>query len=151
MVTECNQQSFRFHALGRRDVVARFDGGRITSDGGGVLLREVERVTGIIRRFAGCFTDDRDADRIEHTVDELIAQRIYALALGYEDLNDHDDLRHDSAEVAEDRCTNPRDRPQSLGILGGELPVSRSLPASVRPSCATEPDPFALLTAQSAE
>jgi hypothetical protein len=95
MATECNQQSFRFHALGRRDVVARFDGGRITSDGGGLLLRETERVTGIIHQFAACFTDHRDPDRIEHTVEELVAQRVHALALGYEDLNDHDDLRHD--------------------------------------------------------
>jgi len=95
METECNQQSFRFHALGRRNVVARFDGGRITSDGGGLLLRETERLTGIIRQFATCFTDHRNPDRIEHTVEELVGQRVYALALGYEDLNDHDDLRHD--------------------------------------------------------
>lgn len=95
MPTECNQQSFGFHALGRRDVVARFDGGRITSDAGSLLLREVERITGIIRQFAACFTDHRHPDLIEHTVEELIAQRVYALALGYEDLNDHDDLRHD--------------------------------------------------------
>lgn len=95
MATECNQQSFGFHALGRRNVVGRFDGGRITSDGGGLLLRETERVTGIIGQFATCFTDYRDPDRIEHTVEELVAQRVYGLALGYEDLNDHDDLRHD--------------------------------------------------------
>ena len=95
MVTECNRQSFAFHALGRRDVVARFDGGRITSDGGGLLLRETEHITGIIRQFSACFTDHRDPDLIEHTVGELVAQRVYALALGYEDLNDHDDLRHD--------------------------------------------------------
>ena len=95
MLAECNQESFGFHALGRRDVVARFDGGRISSHAGGLLLRETERVTGIIRQFAACFTDHRDPDLIEHTVEELVAQRVYALALGYEDLNDHDDLRHD--------------------------------------------------------
>jgi hypothetical protein len=95
MVTQCNQQSFSFHPVGRRDVVARFDGGKISSDAGGLLLREAERVTGILRQFAACFTDYRDSDLIEHTVEELVAQRIYALALGYEDLNDHDDLRHD--------------------------------------------------------
>ena len=95
MRTECNQQSFAFHALGRREVVARFDGGRITSDAGGLLLRETEQATGIIRQFAACFTDHRDPDLIEHPVEDLIAQRVYALALGYEDLNDHDDLRHD--------------------------------------------------------
>jgi hypothetical protein len=95
MPTQCNQQSFPFHPLGRRDVVARFDGGQISSDAGGLLLREAERVTGIIRQFAACFTDHRDPELIEHTVKDLVAQRIYALALGYEDLNDHDDLRHD--------------------------------------------------------
>jgi len=95
MFAECNRESFGFHALGRRDVVARFDGGRISSDAGGLLLRETERLTGIIRQFATCFTDHRDPDLIEHTVEELVAQRVYALALGYEDLNDHDDLRHD--------------------------------------------------------
>jgi len=95
MFAECNRESFGFHALGRRDVVARFDGGRISSDAGGLLLRETERITGIIDQFAACFTDHRDPELIEHTVGELVAQRVYALALGYEDLNDHDDLRHD--------------------------------------------------------
>ncbi len=95
MFAECNQESFGFHALGRREVVARFDGGRISSDAGGLLLRETERVAGIIGQFAACFTDHRDPDLIEHTVEALVAQRVYALGLGYEDLNDHDDLRHD--------------------------------------------------------
>jgi hypothetical protein len=76
-------------------VVARFDGGDITSDGGSLLLRELEARTGIIRDFAECFTDHRDPDRIEHTVEQLVAQRVYGLALGYEDLNDHDELRVD--------------------------------------------------------
>ncbi len=95
MRTECNQKMFEFHTLGRREVMARIDGGRITSDAGGLLLRETERATGIVRQFAACFTDHRDPDLIEHCVTDLIAQRVYALALGYEDLNDHDDLRHD--------------------------------------------------------
>lgn len=95
MFAQCNQQSFGFHPLGRRNVVAHFDGGRISSDAGGLLLRETERITGIVRQFAACFTDHRDPELIEHTVEELVAQRVYALALGYEDLNDHDDLRHD--------------------------------------------------------
>jgi len=75
--------------------MARFDGGRITSDGGGLLLREVERRTGVIRQFAACFTDHRDPRLIEHHVEELVGQRVYGLALGYEDLNDHDELRRD--------------------------------------------------------
>ncbi|MCH8913712.1 MAG: transposase [Planctomycetes bacterium] len=83
MFTQCNSDSFGFHPLGRRDVVAQFDGGRISSDAGGLLLRETERITGIIRQFATCFTDHRDPELIEHTVEELIAQRIYTLALGY--------------------------------------------------------------------
>jgi hypothetical protein len=76
-------------------VVGRFDGGAITSDAGGLLLREVEKRTGIVAQFAACFRDHRDPARIEHPVEELVAQRVYALALGYEDLNDHDQLRQD--------------------------------------------------------
>lgn len=95
MRTECNGSTVRFHPLGRREVQAAFDGGRITSDGGGLLLREVEKRTGILRQFAACFTDHRDEELIEHTVGELIAQRVYALALGYEDIDDHDQLRYD--------------------------------------------------------
>jgi hypothetical protein len=95
MATECNVREFDFQGLGSRAVTARFDGGAITSDAGGLLLREVEAKTGILRRFAACLTDHRDPERVEHTVYELVAQRIFALALGYEDLNDHDALRHD--------------------------------------------------------
>ncbi len=90
-----NGLSFAFHSLGRREVVARFDGGHVTSDAGGLLLREVEQATGILRQFASCFEDHRDPERIEHSGGELVSQRVYALALGYEDLNDHDELRYD--------------------------------------------------------
>jgi len=75
--------------------VARFDGGTLTSDGGALLLREVERATGILRQFTACFTDHRAAARVEHSVASQVAQRVYGLALGYEDLNDHDALRAD--------------------------------------------------------
>ncbi len=95
MTTECNSSYLDFPMLGSREVLADFDGGDISSDGGALLLRETERLTGIIRQFAACFSDHRNPDLIEHTVDDLIAQRVYALALGYEDLNDHDDLRTD--------------------------------------------------------
>ena len=95
MQTECTQRSFRFHSQSGRELVARFDGGTITSDGGGVLLGEVERRTAIVRQFAACFTDHRDPELVEHKVEELVAQRVYGLALGYEDLNDHDELRAD--------------------------------------------------------
>ena len=95
METECTQLAWGFQGLGRRAVVAQFDGGTITSDGGGLLLREVEQRTRIMERFAACFTDHRRPEYIEHTVGELVAQRVYGLALGYEDLNDHDELRRD--------------------------------------------------------
>ena len=95
METECSQRPLLFHPLGRREVVARFDGGDLSTDAGGLLLREVERHTGIIEQFAACFTDHRSQEQIEHSVGELVGQRVYALALGYEDLNDHDDLRRD--------------------------------------------------------
>jgi hypothetical protein len=99
-------------------VVGRFDGGRITSDGGGVLLREVDLRLGLMRRLAGCFVDYRDPELIEHSVPSLLAQRIYALALGYEDLNDHDVLRADSllallvgkSDVRGERRVRERDR-----------------------------------------
>jgi hypothetical protein len=94
-MTECKPQQFEFHGLGNREVVGRFDGGDITSDAGGLLLREVELRTGILQRFAACFTDYRDAESIEHSVFDLVAQRSYGLCLGYEDLNDHDQLRCD--------------------------------------------------------
>jgi hypothetical protein len=76
-------------------VVARFDGGDITSDAGGLLLSEVDRRIGLLDGFAACFTDHRDPARVEHGVDELVRQRVLALALGYEDLNDHDTLSAD--------------------------------------------------------
>ncbi len=95
MRTECNEKPVGFKPLGRREVVARFDGGDVTSDGGGLLLRELDERLGITRAFAACFTDHRNPKLIEHTVEELVAQRVFALALGYEDLNDHDALRHD--------------------------------------------------------
>src|SRR4051794_14377012 len=93
MATECNPAYLDFPMLGPRQVLADFDGGAISSDGGALLLREAEARTGIIRQFAACFTDHRNPLLVEHTAEELVAQRVYALALGYEDLNDHDDLR----------------------------------------------------------
>ena len=95
MTTECNPAYLDFPILGSRQVLADFDGGDISSDGGALLLRKVEELTGVIRQFAGCFTDHRNPDLIEHAVEELLAQRVYGLALGYEDLNDHDNLRRD--------------------------------------------------------
>ncbi|BCL59463.1 hypothetical protein DGMP_01560 [Desulfomarina profundi] len=95
MKTECTQIKSRFQALGKREIRADFDGGSISSDGGALLLREVEKRTAIVRRFAECFTDFRDPRRIEHDVVSLVSQRVFGLALGYEDLNDHDELSKD--------------------------------------------------------
>ena len=95
MVTECNPRTFEFHGLFGREVVARFDGGRVSSDGGGLLLREVNDRFRFIEQFAHCFTDHRDAECIEHPLPDLLKQRVFGLCLGYEDLIDHDTLRHD--------------------------------------------------------
>lgn len=95
MLTQCTPTLFDFQTLGHREVVARFDGGKVTSDAGGLLLREVEAKFGFITQFARCFTDYRDPNAVEHTLPELLKQRIFGLCLGYDDLNDHDQLRHD--------------------------------------------------------
>ena len=92
---EAHSAHLDFSALGSRQVLASFDGGDISSDGGGLLLRKTEELTGIIRQFASCFTDHRNPQLTEHTLEHLLAQRVYALAPGYEDLNDHDVLRLD--------------------------------------------------------
>jgi hypothetical protein len=122
METECSRESIEFQPLGARRVVAGFDGGTITSDAGGLLLREVEAKTGLLKDFAKCFDDHRDPDLIEHTAEELLKQRIFALALGYEDLNDHDELRTDpllaalvgKRDVLGESRTDPRDRGKPL-------------------------------------
>jgi hypothetical protein len=119
METQCTPSQLEFHALGQREVIGKFDGGSITSDAGGLLLRETEKRTGIIQGFAQCFTDLRDQELIEHTVEELVAQRVYGLALGYEDLNDHDELRRDPLLAVlvgkGDPEGNDRVRPQDKG------------------------------------
>ena len=95
MQTECTPALFEFEPVERKKVVAGFDGGTITSDAGALLLGRLDRGLGLIRRMAACFTDRRDPRLLEHTVETLVGQRVFAIALGYEDLNDHDELRHD--------------------------------------------------------
>src|SRR4051812_21133145 len=95
MQTECTPKLFEFEAVERRSVVAGFDGGNITSNAGALLLGQVDRGLGLVRRFANCFIDRRDPRYVEHQVETLVGQRIFGLALGYEDLNDHDELRKD--------------------------------------------------------
>jgi len=122
MGTECSERSFDFQPLVTRQVTARFDGGTITSDAGGLLLRELEAKTGLLANLARCFDDFRDPELIEHTVEELLKQRVFALALGYEDLNDHDQLRADpllatlvgKRDVTGQERANLRDRGQPL-------------------------------------
>jgi Transposase DDE domain group 1 len=94
-MTECNQSSFGFEAFGRREIVARFDGGTISSDGGAFLLRQADQRLNLLARLAGCFLDGRNQNQVEHSIQEMLSQRIYGLALGYEDLNDHEQLRND--------------------------------------------------------
>ena len=110
MQTECILDSLDFTSLGSRKVTAAFDGGAMTSNAGALLLREADRAIGLSRQAAACFNDGRRQDRIEHSVETLIGQRIHGLALGHEDLNDHDELRHDPV----------------LGLLSGKLEARRS-------------------------
>ena len=111
MQTECTPKLFEFEAVERRAVVAGFDGGDITSNAGALLLGQVDRGLGLMRRFAECFTDRRDPRYVEHRVETLVGQRVFGLVLGYEDLNDHDELRKD----------------RTFAVLAGKLnPVLRS-------------------------
>jgi hypothetical protein len=110
MPTECNPALFDFAPVAGRQVVAGFDGGAITSDAGALLLGATDRVIGLTERFAACFTDHRRADLVEHSVRTLLTQRVVGIALGYEDLTDHDELRHDPV----------------LAVLAGKLAARRS-------------------------
>ncbi len=94
-MTECNQSGFEFEASGKRKIVAHFDGGTISSDGGAFLLRQTDRRLNLLARLAECFLDGRNQEQVEHSILEMLSQRIYGLALGYEDLNDHEQLRKD--------------------------------------------------------
>ena len=122
MTTECTQNSFEFAAEGSRQVVARFDGGTITSDAGGLLLRQTDQRIQLLKRLAECFTDGRDPEQVEHRLEQLLAQRVFGLALGYEDLNDHDQLRADPllavmagcADVTGQKRKQERDRGNPL-------------------------------------
>jgi hypothetical protein len=110
MPTECNLELFEFAPVEGRRVVAAFDGGTITSDGGALLLGGADRAIRLTERFATCFTDARMAELVEHSVGTMVTQRVLGIALGYEDLIDHDELRHDPV----------------LAVLGGKLEAHRS-------------------------
>ena len=110
MPTECSAPALEFTGLNGRSVVAAFDGGAITSDAGALLLGETNRAVGLVARFAACFEDRRRPDLIEHDVRTLVMQRVFGIALGYEDLIDHDHLRHDPV----------------MAVLAGKLEASRA-------------------------
>jgi Transposase DDE domain group 1 len=95
MPADCSPSQLAFGTVDGRSVVAGFDGGAVTSDAGALLLGATDRAIGLIERFAACFSDGRDAARIEHAVATLVGQRVIGIALGYEDVIDHDQLRHD--------------------------------------------------------
>src|SRR3954467_13799502 len=109
MPTECSPALFEFAPVDGRAVVAGFDGGAITSNAGALLLGATDRVIGLVRRFAACFRGARASERIEHAVATLVGQRVFGIALGHEDLVDHDQLRHDPV----------------LAILAGKLQARR--------------------------
>jgi hypothetical protein len=109
MPTERSARLFEFEAVERRAVVASFDGGEITSNAGALLLGQLDRGLELMRRFAGCFSDRRDPRFVEHAVETLVGQRVFGIALGYEDLNDHDELRLDP----------------TFAVLAGKLAASR--------------------------
>ena len=94
-MTECIESRLAFASAGKREVVAEFNGGTISSDGGALLLRETDQRINLLGRFSQCFLDGRNPALIEHRIEQMLAQRVYGLALGYEDLNDHEQLRHD--------------------------------------------------------
>ena len=110
-MTECTQETFGFTAHFSRQVEASFTAGQVSGDGGALLLREADRKIKLIERVAGCFTDTRSQGRIEHTLAQMLSQRLYGLALGYEDLNDHEQLRSDPL----------------LGLLSGKRELDRPL------------------------
>jgi hypothetical protein len=124
MQTHCKENIFDFSKLGNKNIEAAFDGGRITSDAGAILLREIEKKFKVIDKFSKCFTDYRNPEKIEHTLNELLAQRIFGICLGYEDLNDHDILRNDPLLALicekEDPFGNDRinDRDKGKGLAG---------------------------------
>ncbi|HTR14360.1 MAG TPA: IS1380 family transposase [Roseiarcus sp.] len=95
MQTECSAESIELGRVEGRSVVAAFNGGALTSDAGGLLMGAADRTINLVRRLAGCFRDARDPRLVEHSVATLVGQRVFGIALGYEDLNDHDELRHD--------------------------------------------------------
>src|SRR5690349_17652336 len=112
MPTECSADQLGFAPVDGRAVVAAFDGGAITSEAGALLLGATDRAIRLVERFVGCFQDWRAAEWVEHELARLVGQRVFGIALGYEDLVDHDQLRHDPALAV-------------LAVLAGKLTARR--------------------------
>ena len=118
MPTQCNAEQLEFSGVERRRVVAAFDGGTVSSDAGALLLGKADEALGLIDRLAGCFIDERDPNLIEHTVRALLGQRVFGMALGYEDLNDHERLRHDPVFGALLGKLEPKRRADCAALAG---------------------------------
>ena len=130
MPTQCNPDALLFAPVEGRSVVASFTGGAITSDAGALLLGATDRAIGLVERFAACFQDARNPDLIEHELPTLIGQRVFGIALGYEDLIDHDQLRRRDLRFIARLChaaSPPPGRRQSArgGIYAHEHVLSR--------------------------
>ncbi|MEX2481951.1 MAG: IS1380 family transposase [Gammaproteobacteria bacterium] len=118
MPTQCNAEQLAFSWADGRRVVAAFDGGTVSSDGGALLLGKADAAIGLVDRLSRCFIDDRRVDLVEHSVRTLVGQRVFAMALGYEDVNDHDELRHDPVMGALLGKLSPRVRKDCAALAG---------------------------------
>jgi len=132
MPTQCSRDLFGYEVVEGRQVVAAFDGGEVTSDAGGLLLGATDRAIRLVGRFAGCFEDGRLQAQVEHSVETMTAQRVFGIALGYEDLNDHDQLRHDPVlATLAGKLTAKR---QDCAPLAGKSTLNRLEHAPLTPS-----------------
>ena len=132
MQTQCSADQLEFEGFAGRRVVAAFDGGALTSDAGALLLREADRAIGLSRRVSACFRDARCPERVVHALRTLIGQRIVGLALGYEDVNDHDDIRFDPVLALWSNRLAPRRK--GCAALAGKSTINR-LEHAPRSSC----------------
>jgi hypothetical protein len=132
MPTQCSRDLFGYEVVEGRQVVAAFDGGEVTSDAGALLLGATDRAIGLVTRFAACFADGRTRSQIEHSVEAMVSQRVFGIALGYEDLIDHDQLRHDPVLAAlAGKLTGRR---KNCAPLAGKSTLNRLEHAPLAPS-----------------
>ncbi|MGH8622590.1 MAG: IS1380 family transposase [Burkholderiales bacterium] len=132
MPTQCSRDLFGYEVVEGRQVMAAFDGGEVTSDAGGLLLGATDRVLGLTVRFAACFLDDRAQAQVEHPIEAMVAQRVFGIALGYEDLIDHDQLRHDPVLAA--LAGKLQAKRQNCAPLAGKSTLNRLEHAPLGPS-----------------